>query len=275
MAYLHPRLFTTLLLLDPVIQLSPPAMGFGTDAPGAINFTVHRKDVWPNRAAAAATQAKMCRDWDPRALDLMMQHGFRNLPTALHPQLPADADPNNPPVTLMTTKHQDVLGQIRENFDARQPDGHTVVNRQTHADLDPLAAFVPLYRPEPRSTFYWLPSLRPSALWVLGSRTFLNLDEMRNGFQSAGAGVGGSGGLAQGRLREVLIKGHGHLFPFSAVGQTADACADWLEREMHIFKEQETEWSKKRAAMSDKDHLVLPPKWAEVVKPMSAFKGKM
>lgn len=52
LAYLHPRLFTTVLLLDPVIQLHPPEMGFGTDAPGVINYTLRRSDVWPNREIA-------------------------------------------------------------------------------------------------------------------------------------------------------------------------------------------------------------------------------
>lgn len=57
-AYLHPRLFTGLVLMDPVIRLSPPLMGFGTDPPGGVNYTTHRKDIWPTREAAAASQAK-------------------------------------------------------------------------------------------------------------------------------------------------------------------------------------------------------------------------
>lgn len=179
MAYLHPRLFTTLLLLEPVIQLGAPPIGFGTDGPGTINFTVHRKDIWPNRAAAAASISPLLKEWDPRVKDRMIQHSFRSLPTALYPDLPPDANPEDPPVTLRTTKYQDSLTQLRENFEAHQRDGRIVIDRQTHADMDALAAFVPLYQPEPRAAFYRLPSLRPSALWVFGDRTYLNLDEMR------------------------------------------------------------------------------------------------
>lgn len=121
--------------------------------------------------------------------------------------------------------------------------------------------------------FYRLPSLRPSVLWVLGSRTFVNLDEMREGIKSTGTGIGGSGGAD--RVKEVLIEGHGHLLPFSAVGQTADACAAWLKTEMSLYRKQEAEWNEKRAAMTPRDHLTLPPQWAKVVKPPSAFKGKI
>lgn len=83
--------------------------------------------------------------------------------------------------------------------------------------MDPLAAFIPLYRPEPRGTFFRLPSLRPSALWLLGERTYLRLDEMREGIKVTGTSVGGSGGVPEGRVKEDLIPERGHLFPFEAV----------------------------------------------------------
>lgn len=95
----------------------------------------------------------------------MIEHGYRDLPTALYPELPADTDPAKLPVTLTATRHQDAIAQLRGNFSSRTPDGRIVIDRDTHADMDPLAAFVPLYRPEPRSTYLRLPSLRPSVLW--------------------------------------------------------------------------------------------------------------
>lgn len=213
-----------MLLLEPVIQLGAPPVGFGTDGPGTINFTVHCKDIWPNRAAAEASISPLLKEWDPRVKDRMIQHSFRALPTALHPELPPDANPEDPPVTLRTTKYQDSLTKLRENFEAHQPDGRIVINRQTHADMDPLAAFLPLYRPGPRTTFYRIPSLRPSALWIFRDRTYLNLDEMRQAMKLTGTGIGGSGGTIEGRVKEVLIQGHSHLFPFSAMKRTADVC---------------------------------------------------
>ena len=96
---------------------------------------------------------------------------------------------------------------------------------------------------------------------------------MREGIKATGSGVGGSGGAD--RVKEVLIKGHGHLLPFTAVAQTADVFAAWLKSEMALYRKQEVEWNEKRAAMTPRDHLTLPPQWAKVVKPLSAFKGKL
>ncbi|KAK2612510.1 hypothetical protein QQS21_001448 [Conoideocrella luteorostrata] len=250
-------------------------MGFGTDAPGGVNFTTHRKDIWQNRAAAAAWQRKVSKDWDSRVLDRMIQYGFRNLPTALYPDLPSGGDPNDPAVTLTTTKHQDALGQLRENFEARKAEGFIQINRDTHADMDPLSAFVPLYRPEPRSTFYRLPCLRPSTLWVLGRKTFLSLEEMHEGIKSTGNGVGGSGGLSGGKVQEIIIQNHGHLFPFTAVEETGSICAAWIGSEICKFQEQEAAWNTSRKNMSKADHMTLKKKWIEVVKPLSAFKTNL
>jgi len=258
-----------------VIQLSPPPMGFGNDPPGGVNYTTYRKDIWPTRSAAAVSQAKASRAWDPRVLSLMMKYGYRNLPTALYPELPTDSDPNDLPVTLTTTKHQDAVTQLRENFSARMPDGRIKINRETHADLDPLAAFVPLYRPEPRSTFRLLPSLRPSALWLLGEKSYLNLDEMREGIKVTGNGIGGSGGIPEGRVKEVSIKGGSHLFPFEAVEKTAEECGKWLGEVLEEFGKRESVWRKEREGMSSRDHLVTTKKWLEVVKPVSSFKNKL
>jgi hypothetical protein len=261
--------------MEPVIQLSPPPMGFGTDPPGGVNLTTYRKDIWPSRKAAAISQAKSSKNWDPRVVDLMVKYGYRDLPTALYPTLPPDADPSDPPVTLTTTRHQDALAQLRQNFSARQADGRIAIDRSTHADMDPLAAFVPLYRPEPRSTFYRLPSLRPSVLWMLGEKTYLRVDEIREGIKVTGTGVGGSGGIPEGRVKELVVKNRGHLFPFEEVAHTAKECSAWLTQEMGRFRQTEKAWNDQRANMSVEEHMVLSKKWMETVKPFSAFKNKL
>ncbi|GKZ84319.1 hypothetical protein AnigIFM56816_009641 [Aspergillus niger] len=279
LAFLHPRLFTTILLVDPVIQLSPPAMGFGTDPPGAPNYTLRRSDVWPSREAAVQANRKFMHGWDPRCVELMAEHGFRELPTRLYPDVEAvkakfgtTTNNNTTPVTLTTTKHQDLLGQIRQNFSARNPTtGVIEIPRDTHADLDPAAAFIPLYRPEPRSTFFRLPTLRPSCLWVVGGSTYLNLDEMRLAIQRCGTGVGGSGGLSEGRVKEVTLPGLGHLMPFQEVKAVVDPCAAWLRLEMDRFRRVEREWEE---AQKGKSHLVVEENWYKVLKPLNARRGK-
>ena len=270
----HPRLLTSIILLDPVIQLSPPNMGLGTDPPGNLNSSTYRRDLWPNRRAAAATFAKspILASWDPRVLSLMVTYGLRDLPTELYPSLPADNNPNDPYVTLTSTKHQEVWTTIRPNYHSRDPaTGRIRIDRSTHADIDPLAAFIPLYRPEPRSTFYRLPTVRPSVLWLLGEKTIMRLDEINEGIKVCGTGVGGSGGAVDGRVQQKVMLGHGHLFPMEIVAETAEACATWLGTEMERFRKDEERWRAERAARSEKDDLMTDEAWRTVVKPLSAF----
>ncbi|KAB8067224.1 Alpha/Beta hydrolase protein [Aspergillus leporis] len=271
LALMHPRLLTTVILLDPVIQITLPTRALSAGPPGAINYALWRPDIWPNRKAAASAHVKLWRQWDPRCIDLMVRFGFRDLPTALYPELPDGADHSHPPVTLPTTKYQEVLGLTRANFSGRAPDGRIQIDRSTHADMDPLGASQPVYRPEGRSTFSRLPSLRPSALWVLGAKTFLYLDEIREGIRICGEGTGGSGGVSQGKVKEVTLRGRSHLFPFEDVIQTAKHCGDWIAGEMGKYRESEHEWNQKRASMSNRDHLVLGEAWFKAVKMPKAY----
>ncbi|KAJ5722819.1 toxin biosynthesis protein-like protein [Penicillium malachiteum] len=267
LAYMHPRLFTTVALIDPVIQLTPPPMGFGSDPPSAINWTLRRDDIWPSREAALRANRSLLHGWDPRCIARMAEVGFRELPTQLYPDVEAEKarlKTTETPVTLTTTKYQDLIGSIRENFDGRDPvTGRIVVNRDTHADMDPLAAFIPMYRPEPRSTFLRLPDLRPSCLWLLAADTYMNLDEIREGIKVCGTGVGGSGGGE--KVREVTLPGLGHLMPFQEVKKVAEPVVAWLRGEMKEYRVKEKQWAVQR---EEANHVVLGEKWFETLKPL-------
>ncbi|RAK95983.1 alpha/beta-hydrolase [Aspergillus ibericus CBS 121593] len=265
LALMHPRLLTSLILMDPVIQLTAPPMGFNSDPTGPVNWCLYREDIWPNRASADAAHRKASKRWDPRCLDLMAEFGFRDLPTALHPDLPDTANPSDPPVTLTTTKYHEVLGQLRENFNARTPDGRIQIDRSTHADADPLLASLPVYKPEPSSTWHKLPFLRPSTLFLLGEYTYLRLDQLREGAKRCGQGVGGSGG--NDKVKEITIPKRGHFFPFESVVETAGYCAGWLDEVVGQYGEAERVWSEKRKQMTKRDHLVLSDEWRRVLKP--------
>ncbi|PYI03027.1 hypothetical protein BO78DRAFT_410128 [Aspergillus sclerotiicarbonarius CBS 121057] len=231
LAYIHPRLFITLLLLDPVLQTSLFPMGFGTDATGHPNFSLWRQDVWPTRAAASQAHRALLRSWDPRCADRMIQYAFCDLPTPLYPNTHAAKDtttnPTDTPVTLTTTKHQDVRAGRSRSHHACGPGNPDFLHPSV---------------PEPLSAYYRLPTLRPSCLWVLAAKTYLRLDEMREGIRTCGSGVGGSGGVSQGRVKEVTLSGSGHLFPFQEVGRSAETCAAWLETEMERYRMAENEW---------------------------------
>jgi hypothetical protein len=66
---------------------------------------------------------------------------------------------------------------------------------------------------------------------------------------NTGTGLGGSGGVAAGRVREVFLEEFGHLLAQEAVNECADAAVCWLGPELRRWQDEEesfrTAWEKK------------------------------
>lgn len=266
LALLHPRLLSTLILMDPVVQRIPNADGNYLPA----KMSAVRRDRWPSRAAArtAFKKSKFYQTWDPRVLDRWIEYGLRELPTALYPTSSAAAMPSpvisadmtsatvqpdadtEREVTLTTPKHQEVLTFMRANF-APLSSSQTPVDMLTHPDLDhSVGVIAPFYRPEPIALFARLPSLRPSVLYIFGSESTLSAPELcADKMAVTGVGAGGSGGAANGRVREVLLQGIGHLIPMETVGVTADHCSIWVDEELKRFREEDARIEEMRRAI--------------------------
>lgn len=243
----------------------------GTNPPGMLSIVAYRRDVWRSRQDAedAFKKSPLFGAWDQRVLERMVEHGLRSLPTALYPEPPSVTQPRpqDSYVTLTTTKHQEVWTLMRQNFNNRDLSGRILIDRSTHADLDPLVASSPFYRPEPRSTWYRLSELRPSVLFLTGGATEMRLDEIREGIKITGTGVGGSGGLVEGRVKEKTFPDRGHLFPMEIVNETASECADWLGDEVKRWKEAEIRWDEERANRPEDENLRVNDRFKSVVGP--------
>ncbi|OAA78949.1 hypothetical protein LEL_02435 [Akanthomyces lecanii RCEF 1005] len=257
----HPRLFSSLVLVDPVISLShPDGVRFYMQPPA---MSAKRRDVWPSRDAAAAAFRKspFYQSWDPRVFDRWVAHGL------------TQRDPAAPEVTLATTKHQEVFTFARPSHHALAADGKGVADRDLVPDMD-LAngVMAPIYRPEPGGVFQELPQLRPWVLWVFGGNSYMSLPAMREEKVSAtGTGVGGNGGVAAGRVAQVVGEDWGHLIPLEAPAFVAKAAADsaadtvkrwWAEERAYEAwtKKPLTEKSQIRQETVDAMAKVLKPK---------------
>jgi hypothetical protein len=102
-------------------------------------------------------------------------------------------------------------------------------------------------------------------VWILGGSSYLRLDEIREGVKVCGTGVGGSGGLPEGRVREVTLARLGHLMPFQEVTKVVEPCVAWLEEEMDRFRRIEKQWEEDRKRVN---HLELSDTWYKVLKPI-------
>ncbi|RYP64082.1 hypothetical protein DL771_008941 [Monosporascus sp. 5C6A] len=266
LSLMHPRLLTTLVLLDPVItHFTFKRMGAGV---GPTKSSTFRRETWPSRqeAAEAFRRSPFYSSWDPRVLEAWIAHAIRDTPTALFP----DAGQ----ATLKTTKHQEVFTFFRPLWPYTRPDG--TVDRDGAPDFDPAlndkvdpANPFPFYRSEGSVILQNLPHVRPPVLWVFGGDSDLSMPESRREkIQLCGSGGGGSGGIEAGRVAEVVLEGRGHLFPMEVPGQCAEHAATWIGKEMQRWREAERqyeEWTKlpmrEKTTMSEKfmDNVGRPP----------------
>lgn len=152
-------------------------------------------------------------------------------------------------VTLLTSKHQECFTFLRPSWDAMSEDQSTVVRRDLVPDMRPdSVARFPLYRPEPANTLARLDEVRPSVLYVFGGTSDMSSPEQRaRKMALTGSGTSGSGGAKEGRVKEVVLDGIGHLVAMEATEKCADAAATWLGQELERFwdeKRQYVEWTK-------------------------------
>ena len=296
LALFHPRLFSGLILLDPVIEpdLSTSAPTVAGSRYGIVYQSTFRRDLWPSREAAREAFAKnrFYQSWDRRVFERWMEYGLRDLPTAIYPDIQEArnllateakkkgtslAASSGPPVTLATPKHQEVFTFVRPNFDAVDPTtGMRRHNRSTHPDTNTseLQDF-PFYQPASRAIFKRLPHLRPPVFFILGGNSPTALPaHRRDKVRLTGIASGGNGGLAVAEAaerdegvmggvgtRDVVLEGVGHLVPMEATTQTADLVMRWLLPLSERFQKEEREYQKTMRGRTAKENLMVDAEW--------------
>lgn len=270
LALLHPRLFESLILIDPVIQGKVSLLGNVSPA----FASAKRREKWPSREEAIKSfkKSKFYQTWDPRVLDRWVKYGLRDVPTKLFP------DAKAPEVTLTTTKHQEVMTFLRPNFAARPGDkdfssadftlSNPKLNHRTHPDLTPYAdPQSPFYRGESTVVFSQLPHLRPSVLYIFGSLSFLtNPAIIEEKMTRTGSGVGGSGGRAEGRVANVMVQDAGHLIPMEKVEESAEHMAKWVGKEMVRYWDWEAKTQREWDGKQGLQRSVLSERFVEELK---------
>jgi hypothetical protein len=250
------------------------------DGPLFVAMSTGKRDVWPSREVAAEKARKLLKTWDPRVFELWKKFGYRDLPTAMHPQDPTDG---TRPVTLTTTKHQETIMYTRPNVKRHTHLG--VPNSQAHTDpkssgispphdpilvpdmLGPLLPDQKSYRPEPILAYKLVPHIRPSVLYVSASHSPLGKGgEHAEAAQRTGTGFGGSGGMESGRVEYVVVQKAGHTLPQEKVAETARVLGPWIKQELQRWQQDETRvyagWTERPT--SEKSG--FPAEWKEVIK---------
>lgn len=221
---MHPRLLSTLILIEPIIQMAEPP------GPVAAMMSSFRPDLWSSRKAAqeAFVKNKFFNVWDKRVLDKYLTFGLRQVPTAIYP---ISSDGRSVPpgaVTLTTSKHQEAWSYVRSNFEP-QNEG---VDRLLSPDTNPEeGGRFPFTRAEALITHTNLPHVRPNVLYIYGATSPINSPALNaDRIALTGVGVGGSGGAKKGKVSELVIAGRGHMVPCEDTRGCAEHAAGWLGR---------------------------------------------
>ncbi|KAJ5085061.1 hypothetical protein N7532_009832 [Penicillium argentinense] len=230
LSLMHPSLFQGLVLVDPVIQRENPSRKYALPS-------TYRRDLWSSRAEAAEKfrSSTFYRSWDPRVLEKWIEYGLRDLPTKLYPTS-SESESQTPAVTLTTTKSQELFTFLRSSYiDERSGLPRGSPGEEMHPD--DIDGF-PFYRPEPPMIFRRLSELKPALMYLFGSKSDLSSPEARQEkLQVTGTGVGGSGGVTCGRVKEVVLP-CGHLVPMELVAESAHASADFIDSELTYWESQ-------------------------------------
>ncbi|KAF5021532.1 hypothetical protein F66182_6414 [Fusarium sp. NRRL 66182] len=223
-ALIHPRLFTSLVLLDPVISYFSAIPDRTTPSPASISMS--RREVWPSHAEAASAfrRSPFFKTWNPRVLDRWITYGVTGIP-------------GKDEVTLTTTKHHEVFNFLRPSWGAYDAEGETLLRPELVPDLDPNLhpswPTYPFYRSEGPDTARRLPHLRPSVLYIFGGKSNISPIELQEEKMTlTGSGVGGSGGQNKGRVGRAVGEENSHLIPMEDPLFCARKTTEWIKKEV-------------------------------------------
>ena len=253
---MHPRLLSTLVLIEPVIIEEHDG------GPGPAIMATMRRDIWDTRAKAEASLGKAFSTWESRAIKKFLEYGLRQVPTAIY-NTKKEAAPSNS-VTLTTSKHQEAWAYSQINFEPQEAGLDRLILPDWHSDIGlPYIAF----RPESFMAMQNLPYLRPSVFYIFGASSPLSSPRLQDQkVKRTGTGIGGSGGLAEKMVEKQVLEKTGHLVIFEQPGATANATADWIEKWLNRWLNDQQCLFGYKSKKSDADMLKVSKAWVDAVK---------
>jgi hypothetical protein len=171
-------------------------------------------------------------------------------------------------VTLTTNKAQEAWTFLRFNgavpspspFPSRGNTGMDTSTTDTNQAIDAKADFH-AKAPWPALAYELLPYIRPTVLYVFGSKSQMNVPARRTEkLQRTGIGHGGSGGAAAGSnvVRAEVLEGTSHMVPLERVAETAGVVAALVGEQVEVFRAERGFWEGfDRAVKSEEKEGVL------------------
>ena len=119
-----------------------------------------------------------------------------------------------------------------------------------------------------------LPQIRPSILWIFGSRTHINSLILQDEKVSlTGTGIEGNGGVKAGTVEKAIIENGDHMVPLERVKECAMVLGRWFEKKVEEFGAEETFHREHKRGKSEREMLVTSKQWLTSVREKSDIKG--
>lgn len=238
-----------------IIHRPPPG-------PNPAKFAAVKKDLWSSKREAEASLRKALRKWDPRVVDRYLHFGLRSVPTRLYNP---NADPSvaKTAVTLTTSKHQEAWSYSIPNLEPESAGLDRLLLPDWNLDSDQRNSV--FSRPECYVTSLNLPFIRPSVLWIFGGKSYLSPPDAQDlKVNATGTGVGGSGGVKEGKVSKVVLENGSHTLVLEDVDWSATVASDWIHKWFSKWVEEEDFWRSYRSKRSDPDMLRLSEEAFEI-----------
>lgn len=268
LSLIHPRLLSGLALIDPIVRPRPGANG-QSFLPAF--FATIKKDTWTSRAEAEKhfRKSPLHRTWDERVLNLYFKYGLREAPSSTsQSSTQSGADQRQPRVTLTTSKHQEAFNVARPAYPPNlgQPLHEFTPTRQMYPDLtgEPRSNYFkrePFYLAEATMLYTDLDRLYPPVLYIRPTTwSIMSPTDQAEMLASIGIGRGGSGGIENKAVKDVVLPDSDHLVPFCKPTAVAKAVATWLARQVSRHQAEQAEWDQWKK-IPDEQKRVVDEKW--------------
>lgn len=209
LALAHPTLFSSLIMIDPVIapdEIISVGLQLGRN-------TLRRRVEWPTRRAAEKIFTMGFKTWDPRVLAKF--NAF-----ALYP--PPSPDSMDKPVRLTTGRFQELMYFVRPKF-----------IYSGDVEEEPIE-----WVNEAREGYAIIGLLECSVLYVCGETSVSAGPKVREDWL-ARTGADVEQRKAERRVETFVVPGTGHFVPMENPSACAEASAKWLDEEIGKWKERE------------------------------------
>lgn len=251
---MHSRLFTALILIEPVMSPMSHASHLGKFL---IAQALKRRDFWDSRSEARDyfLRDPGYRKWHPKVLEDWIRYGLREVDDYTSPYSRTHRGKG---VTLTTPTIQEAVSYVRPHFYLPTNQGGLSYDNLPVPGVEFSECFNS--RPEVALLAHFQPYIRPSVLYVVGGKSpYASRSIRESRLANTGTGYGGSGGVKAGKVREVCFEKSGHLVPFEMPVEVAQKAVDWLVEVYAQWKTGEEFWK----GLSQEDSVGLPQGWLE------------